>query len=528
MSGVSEPFIKRPVATTLLMFGLTLVGLAAFTQLPVAALPQVDYPTIVVSTYLPGGGAEALALAVTTPLTRRNRADAVSHADDQRVEPGLLGDHAPVRSRLEHRRRTAGRASGHQRGVELASEPASHPADLLEKQSRRLTHPDAGDKLGRSSPRPSRRLRGLDPRAKNLAGLGRRPRHDQRGQKPAVRVQVDPQSLAGAGLTLEDIRSALAAANVNQPKGNIDGPRQDYALATNDQLYKADGFKPLVIAYANGSPVRLQDVAHVIDGVEDDALAGWANGKPALILNVKRQPGANIIAVVDAMKELLPSSQRRRRGLSIDIAATARHHPHRRLRRPADTRDHGGAGHPRHLPLSAKILGDAHSQRHLARNADRHLRRDGRLGLQPRQSFADGAEHRVGIHRRRRHRHDREYCPLHRSRRTSHRCRAQGIAADRLHDRVADHLAGRRLHSAFVDGRHRRPPVSRILDYPFGRDRHLRHSVADFDAHDVRDAAQAAGCRRRRLVLSKDRAGLRRNARSLRSRPDLVAAPQHA
>ena len=115
------------------------------------------------------------------------------------------------------------------------------------------------------------------------------------GQKPAVRVQVDPVALAGAGLTLEDVRLAIAAANVNQPKGNLDGPRQDYALATNDQLEDARTFEPLVIAYKNGAPVRLGDVATVIDGVENAQLAGWAGAKRAIILNVQRQPGANII-----------------------------------------------------------------------------------------------------------------------------------------------------------------------------------------------------------------------------------------
>ncbi|HEY8091033.1 MAG TPA: efflux RND transporter permease subunit, partial [Polyangiaceae bacterium] len=126
------------------------------------------------------------------------------------------------------------------------------------------------------------------------------------GQKPAVRVQVDPVALAGTGLTLEDVRQALVAANVNQPKGNIDGPRQDFALQTNDQLYKADGFRPLVIAYASGAPVRLSDVAGVVDGVENAQLAGWANDRRAIILNVQRQPGANVIQVADRVKSLLP------------------------------------------------------------------------------------------------------------------------------------------------------------------------------------------------------------------------------
>src|SRR5207248_1858183 len=126
------------------------------------------------------------------------------------------------------------------------------------------------------------------------------------GQKPAVRVQIDPVALAGSGLTLEDVRLAIAAANVNQPKGNLDGARQDWAIATNDQLTDASSFEPLIIAYKNGGAVRLGDVAKVIDAVENSQLAGWSGANQAVILNVQRQPGANIIDVTDDIKKLLP------------------------------------------------------------------------------------------------------------------------------------------------------------------------------------------------------------------------------
>src|SRR5262249_11746045 len=142
------------------------------------------------------------------------------------------------------------------------------------------------------------------------------------GQKPAVRVQVDPVALAGTGLSLEDVRAAVAAANVDQPKGNLDGPRQDWALAANDQLDRAASFEPLVIAYVKGAPVRLEDVATVIDGVENDQLAGWAGRDRAIILNVQRQPGANIIDVVDHIKQLLPQLRATAQG-DIDVRVLA-------------------------------------------------------------------------------------------------------------------------------------------------------------------------------------------------------------
>ncbi len=306
MSGVSEPFIKRPVATTLLMVGLTLVGLAAFMQLPVSALPQVDYPTIVVSTNLPGGGAETLASAVTTPLERQfgqmpslTQMTSVSSPDYSEIT--LQFDLDRNIDAAQQDVQAAINAASSLLPSQLPTPPTyskSNPADqpiLTLAISSDVLPLDQVDDYADSI---------LAQKISQVSGVGLVTING--GQKPAVRVQVDPQSLAGAGLTLEDVRSALASANVNQPKGNIDGPRQDYALATNDQLYKADGFKPLVIAYANGSPIRLQDVSRVVDGVEDNSLAGWADDKRAIILNVQRQPGANVIAVADRVKALLP------------------------------------------------------------------------------------------------------------------------------------------------------------------------------------------------------------------------------
>ncbi len=306
MSGVSEPFIKRPVATTLLMVGLTLVGLAAFMQLPVSALPQVDYPTIVVSTNLPGGGAETLASAVTTPLERQfgqmpslTQMTSVSSPDYSEIT--LQFDLDRNIDAAQQDVQAAINAASSLLPSQLPTPPTyskSNPADqpiLTLAISSDVLPLDQVDDYADSI---------LAQKISQVSGVGLVTING--GQKPAVRVQVDPQSLAGAGLTLEDVRSALASANVNQPKGNIDGPRQDYALATNDQLYKAEGFKPIVIAYANGSPIRLQDVSRVVDGVEDNSLAGWADDKRAIILNVQRQPGANVIAVADRVKALLP------------------------------------------------------------------------------------------------------------------------------------------------------------------------------------------------------------------------------
>jgi multidrug efflux pump len=320
--GVSEPFIRRPVATTLLMVGLLLVGLAAFTQLPVSALPQVDYPTIVVSTYLPGGSADTMSSAVTTPLERQfgqmpslTQMTSVSSFGYSQIT--LQFDLDRNIDAAQQDVQAAINAASSLLPSQLPTPPTyskSNPADqpiLTIAVSSDVLPLDQVDDFADSI---------LAQKISQVSGVGLVTING--GQKPAVRVQVDPLALAGTGLTLEDLRLALASANVNQPKGNIDGPRQVFALATNDQLYKADGFKPLVIAYANGSPVRLADVAKAVDGVENAQLAGWANEKRAIILNVQRQPGANVIQVADRVKALLPQLQASLpQGLDVKILA---------------------------------------------------------------------------------------------------------------------------------------------------------------------------------------------------------------
>jgi hydrophobe/amphiphile efflux-1 (HAE1) family protein len=287
------------------MLGLLLVGLAAFTQLPISALPQVDYPTIVVSTYLPGGNADTMATAVTTPLERQfGQMPSLA----QMTSVSSFG-YSQITLQFTLDRNIDAAQQDVQAAINAASSllPSQLPVPPTYSKSNPADQPiltlaissdvlplDQVDDFADSI---------LAQKISQVSGVGLVTING--GQKPAVRVQVDPSALAGTGLTLEDVRAALVAANINQPKGNIDGVRQDYALATNDQLYKADGFKPLVIAYANGSPVRLADVANVVNGVENDQLAGWANQKRAIILNVQRQPGANVIQVADAVKALL-------------------------------------------------------------------------------------------------------------------------------------------------------------------------------------------------------------------------------
>jgi multidrug efflux pump len=309
VTSISEPFIRRPVATTLLMVGLLLAGMVAFRELPISALPQVDYPTIVVSTMLPGASAETMASAVTTPLERQfgqmpslSQMTSVSSAANSQITLQFELDRNI--DAAEQDVQAAINAASSVLPTTLPTPPTyskSNPADspilVLAISSDTLPLQEVDDYADSI----------LAQKISQVSGVGLVTLNG--GQKPAVRVQVDPAALAGTGMSLEDVRAALVAANVNQPKGTLDGPRQEYTLATNDQLSKADTFRPLILAYRNGSPVRLLDVARVIDGVENAQLAGWANQNRAIILNVQRQPGTNVIAVADRVKALLPRLQ---------------------------------------------------------------------------------------------------------------------------------------------------------------------------------------------------------------------------
>jgi multidrug efflux pump len=319
---ISEPFIRRPVATTLLTVGLIIAGVVAFRNLPVAALPQVDYPTIVVSTMLPGASAETMASAVTTPLERQfgqvpslTAMTSVSSQGssqitltfdlDRSIDSAEQDVQAAINAASSVLPRTLPAPPTYSK-----SNPADTPILTLALTSESLTLAQVSDQADSI----------LGQKISQVSGVGLVTLNG--GQKPAVRVRVDPQALAGTNLTLEDVRAAVVAANVNQPTGTLDGARQQYTLATNDQLQNAEAFRSVVIAYKDGAPIRLQEIAEVMDGVENDQLAGWANRTRAVILNVQRQPGANVIQVADRVKALLPQLQASLpQGLKVKVLA---------------------------------------------------------------------------------------------------------------------------------------------------------------------------------------------------------------
>jgi multidrug efflux pump len=302
----SRPFILRPVATSLFMAGILLVGAVAYRQLPVSALPQVDYPTIQVITFYPGASPDVMASSVTAPLERQfgqvpglNQMTSTSSGGSSVITLQFILDlNIDV---AEQQVQQAINAATTYLPVDLPNPPVyakTNPADaailtlaLTSKSMALSTVEDFADTR-------------LAQKISQVPGVGLV--SISGGQKPAVRIQANPMALSSQHLSLEDIRTALANTNVNQAKGTFDGARNSWSVGANDQLLTARDYRPLVVAYRNGRPVTLSDVANVVDGAENVRLAAWMNEAPAVIVNIQRQPGANIIDVVDRVKKLLP------------------------------------------------------------------------------------------------------------------------------------------------------------------------------------------------------------------------------
>jgi multidrug efflux pump len=303
----SRPFILRPVATTLLMAAILLAGFVAYQQLPVSALPEVDYPIIQVVTFYPGASPEVCASAITAPLERQfgqvpglNQMTSVSSGGssviilqfalamsidvaEQEVQASINSAQTFLPTDLPAP------------PIYSKSNPADAPILTLALTSKSLPLSQVEDMADTRLAQKIAQVTGVG--LVSISG----------GQKPAVRVQANPTALSSYGINLEDVRTALVSASVNQAKGNFDGPNQSYEINANDQLVSSADYKSVIIAYTNGAPVLLSDVADVVDSTENSKLAAWMNSAPAVVVNIQRQPGANIIQVVDRIKNLLPS-----------------------------------------------------------------------------------------------------------------------------------------------------------------------------------------------------------------------------
>jgi len=302
----SRPFILRPVATALLMAAIFLAGGVAYFQLPISALPEVDYPTIVVTTFYPGASPDVVASAVTAPLERQfgqvaglsQMTSTSSGGSSIIVMQFQLSLNIDIAEQEVQAAINAGQsflpADLPAPPVYSKSNPADAPVLTLALQSSTMPLSKVEDLADTQ----------LSPKISQVSGVGLV--SISGGQKPAVRIQANPTALSAYGVNLEDVRNALTANSLDAAKGNFDGPSQDYTINANDQLISSGDYKQVVVAYRNGAPVMLTDVAKIVDGVENNKLAAWSNETPSVILNIQRQPGANTIAVVDTIEKLLP------------------------------------------------------------------------------------------------------------------------------------------------------------------------------------------------------------------------------
>jgi multidrug efflux pump len=302
----SGPFIQRPVATSLLMAAILLVGTVAYTLLPVSALPQVDYPTIQVLTFYPGANPDVMATTVTAPLERQfGQLQGLS----QMTSTSSGGSSVIVLQFAltldidiaEEEVQSAINASQSYLPSNLPAPPVYSKTNPADAPVLTLAITSSSMPLSQVEDLVDTRLA---PKLSQLAGVGLV--SISGGQKPAVRIQANPTALSSYGLNLEDLRTALTATSVNQALGNFDGPHQDYQINANDQLVTSGDYRKVVVAYRNGAPILLKDVAQVVDGIENNKQAAWMDETPAVILNIQRQPGANTISVVKAIKAILP------------------------------------------------------------------------------------------------------------------------------------------------------------------------------------------------------------------------------
>ena len=305
----SRIFIERPVATALLMLAILLSGLVAFRLLPLSALPEVDYPTIQVTTLYPGASPDVMTSSITAPLERQfgqmpglkqmsSSSSGGASVITLQFELSLSLDVA------EQEVQAAINAGSNLLPADLPMppiyskvNPADAPIMTLAMTSDTLPLPKLQDMVDTRVAAKISQIQGVG--LVTISG----------GQRPAVRIQANPTALANLGLSIDDLRTAIGSANVNGAKGSFDGPARASTIDANDQLKSADEYKQIIIGYQNGAPIRITDVADIVDGPENSRLAAWANAKPAIVVNIQRQPGANVIDVVDRIKMLLPQLQ---------------------------------------------------------------------------------------------------------------------------------------------------------------------------------------------------------------------------
>ena len=502
---ISEPFIRRPVATSLLMAAVALVGVAAFLRLPVAPLPQVDFPTIQVTATLAGASAETMASSVATPLERQ--LGQIPGVTEMTSFSALGATSVTVQFDLN-------------RNIDLAAQDVQAAITAAGKTlPQTMTTPPTYKKLNpadapilvlaaRSDTLP---LTQVDEYADSYLAqqISQVPGVAQVAiggeQRPSIRVQVDPAKLAARGLTLEQVRGALVTATTDAPKGSLTTAKTSFTIDANDQITDAKQFDDVIISYNNGAPVRVRDVGRAIAAATDRFSAAYEDNTPAILLSVYKQPGANVIDTVERIKTLLPKIT-----AAIPPAVKVDTVLDRTTTIRASVLD---VEFTLILTVVLVVLVVLLFLRDtwatlvpaftIALSLSRRVCGDVCVRLQPGQSVAHGAHDRHRLCCRRCDRRSRKRLPPYRARYAAIPSRSGRIGGNTLHGAVHQRVADRGLHPAVADGRNCWPLVSRICRDSDGRGRSIRIRVAVAGAHAVRAFSAAQSVRRTRQAISR-------------------------
>ena len=498
---ISELFITRPVTTTLLQVAIVIFGIVGYRALPVSDLPTVDFPTIAVNAGLPGASPETMAAAVATPLEKQFSSIAGIASISSTSSQGSTS----ITLQFDLDRSIDAAAQDVESAI--AKTLRQLPPNMPAPPSYQKVNPADSPILYLTLSSKMLPLSQVDEYAETLIG--------QRismvsgvalvsvfgAQKYAVRLDVDPYQLAARAIGIDALAQAVQSANVNQPTGTLYGPDRTFTVNTSGQLTEAAAYRHLIVAYRSGRPVRLDDVATVYDGIENDKTASWYNGDRAIYLSVQRQPGSNTVEIVDSIRALLPQLQTQ---LPASVQLLIRNDRSQSIRDSVDDvkftlvltvalvvlviflflRNLSATLIPS-LALPASIVGTFAVMALLGYSLDNlslmALTLSGRL------------------RRRRRDRDAGEHRPAHGTRRRRDDRGAQWIEGDRLHDHLDDRVAGGGVHPDSLHGRHRRPPAARIRGHDRRRDRGVRAGLDQPDADAGRafpEAAAAPAARR--------------------------------
>jgi multidrug efflux pump len=461
---ISEPFVRGPVATSLLMAAIGFVGLVAIPFLAVAPLPQVDFPTISLNALLQGASAETMAASVAAPLERQlGQIPGVTQLTSMSTLSGTS-----ITIQFDLNRNIDSAAQDVQAAITVAGRtlpqqmstppsykkvnPADSPIMVLGAQSDTLPLITVDDYADNFLAQQISQVRGV---AQVLIGGE---------QHPAIRIQVDPAKLASSGLTLEDVRSMLVNSTTIAAKGTLNTERTSFTIAANDQIIDPAPFEDVVLAYRNGGPIRVRDVGTAVAGPTDRTVAAWQNGTRSILLYVFKQPGANVDRNSRSDQGAAAAADQKHTAGDQHLGPAGPHYHDPGLGGGCRVHfgpDHcaGGAGD---TAVPSQSLGHGHPRYHRATGAAGIVRDDVSLEFQPRQPFADGTHHLGWLCGRRRHRGGREYSPSHRGRQIAVPGGAYWLARDRLHGVVDQLLADRSVHPAAADERDYWAAVSRI------------------------------------------------------------------